>query len=144
MHKNKPIRVAVVGYKRFITINGEDGIIKWLPEALEGYFNFHFCYKDIVEERDQSKSIEALVKEMLNTNPDVLHYCNYRDTYNIKKIDEEYIKTTRKFSRVPVLLTSTHPDAQKIAKKYNAHYLPTPIRINSYYKCIKKLVEKNI
>lgn len=118
------VNVAIVGYRRLPQSRGPDELIDFIPRELEDLENLHFCYVGIVEDMN-GRDIDKLVKEMLDSNPDVLHYANYRDPYPPKQLfDETYIKEVQKQRyNLPILLTSSHHDAEEFAKRLGIHYM---------------------
>ena len=136
------INVAIVGYKFRPKSSDKGEIITWFPGWEDRFDNIHYCHVDIVEDR-AGKTIGELVDEMLGTKPNVLHYANYRDTYNQGSLDQEYMQEVQRKSALPILLTSALPEAKALAERLGIAHMFVPLDIDEYQSKLHELARGN-
>jgi len=131
------VNVAIVGYKE-IPSGGFPDYVSWFPQRLERFRGIHFCHVDVIGEKG-NKSIAELVREMLDSKPDVLHYANYRDQHNKEKIDEQYLQEVRRQSQIPILLTSGRPEIEVLWHRLKIRTLVGVFNFNEYAALLEEL-----
>jgi len=127
------INVALVGYRKFPLSGNGDIITGLIPDIIDHYPELNQCHTDIVEDRN-GEGIDRHVERMLRSGVDVVHYVNYRDPYpDSPGSDVKYMDALRKSSRLPVILTSAHPEAGDFARQYtNTLHLDVPFSVKKY------------
>ncbi len=133
------IDVALVGYREFPRGGGEDLVVS-LPSLMGSIKNlpFRYCYTEIVEDRNEN-DIKDSVSRMKLSEPDVLHYANYRDNYTGTKNDEDYIREVLATTKIPILMTcGQYNEAEKFVKSVKIEFLPVPFNLKEY---VDKIVE---
>lgn len=134
-------RAAIVGYREFPFGGGRD-FIAWLPGRVSRlYPDISFCHVDVVEDRN-GRSVDDAVAEMISSNPDVLHYANFRDDCTGFGFDREYIALVQRLSRIPILLTTGHDRGEKIAAELGVYFLDVPFMMDRYTNMLRELSRK--
>ncbi len=135
------VKVAIVGYREFPSVGSGDFIV-WLPRRISSFYpDISFCHEDIIEDRN-GKSVDESVAEMIASNPDVLHYANFRDSYTRSGADRQYIGLVQRLSKIPILLTTGHNDRERIAGELGVRLLDVPFRLDDYPRTVRELATK--
>ncbi len=81
-----------------------------------------------------------LMERMNDFLPDLIITDNFVGQKVAAEIIEE-IRSDHRFSSIPVILFSGHPDIKKIAKEIEANsYLSKPFTLEELYSCIEKVL----
>lgn len=130
-------RIALVGYK------GE--IVEYLIPKFIRELGHNLCYNKLVEDRNPTETTESLVRKMLSTEPNFLHFADHRNI-NETELDEEYIDQVLKQTKIPILLTSSYVNlsnnelsADQFAKRKGIFYL-RDLNLKNYKNIITELV----
>lgn len=126
-------RIALVGYEQMPCGGGKDIITSLIPGIIK-ICKHEISHTDIVESRTQTDPA-ILVRRMLSTRPDLVHYTNYRDPKTRTHQDEKYLKEVLKQSPdLPILLTSADERAPNLAKRLGIFFIKTEpgIFVNDY------------
>lgn len=112
------IDVAFVGYRKYPS--GSDGdIITLVPEAFKEIRSlkaeFNVCYVGIVEELKQRETSKNIT-QLLESNPDILGYLNYRDGESGNGFDKDYLEELLRRSDIPILMISGSRYAKNFAE----------------------------
>lgn len=142
------INVALVGYREFPMGGGEDLIVS-LPQMMASIESlpFRYSYTEIVEDRNEN-GIKDCVHQMRLSEPDVLHYANYRDIYTGTKNDEDYIREVLATTKIPILLTcGQHNAADEFVKSIGIEsvgieFLTVPFSSKEYIDKIVELAQR--
>ena len=132
-------RIALVGYEQIPSGGAEDIIKSLLPKIITSC-RHEVVHTDIVESRRETSPI-MLVRSMLLTHPDLIHYTNYRDQITRTNQDEAYLSEALKQSEIPILLTSASKKASELAERLGILFIDTNPQtlFNDYLSFLKKL-----
>ncbi len=135
------VNIAMVGYSRF-PMGTKGDLVDYLPQMLEGEEGLHYCYVGVLDAPEAD--FHKIIWETLKSEADVIHFANYRDSYNSKPQDEIFLDyARRRLPETPILLTSASIDAESIASKLGVSFLDVPFTMDDYIEKLHELAKKN-
>jgi hypothetical protein len=135
------INVAMVGYAEFPHSGIRNDLVVWMPKDFEGENGVHYCHVGIVD--DQGADFGKMLDGVVRSGADVLHYANFRDPYHRRKFDRPFLTSLKVLKpELPILLTSAHPEAEKLAERVDAAFLNVPFKLDEYVSALRELAER--
>ena len=135
------VNIAMVGYSRYPS-GAEGDLVEWMPGLLEGEKGLHYCYVGVIDAPEAD--FHKILWETIKSRADVLHFANYRDTYNSKPRDEIFLSwMRRRCPETPILLTSANMEAEKFASRVGVSLLDVPFTLDEYVEKMHELARKN-
>ena len=132
--------IAMVGYSKLNSGHRGD-LVEWVPEFMEGESGIHYCYVGVVDAPEADS--ERIMRDILESGADVLHYANFRDPYRAKPFDEIFVESIHALlPEMPILITSALPKAQKLADRVEGVYMQVPFNFEDYAEVLNKLADR--